>query len=85
MLKLIVYLIVGYVTIFCAMLIHLIRAESKGYAAIDWWDKNNPIQMYDATGTTVIRFLFGIMIWPIRVIQFLTSISDLYELYDHKQ
>lgn len=83
MLKLFIYLIVGFITVVGVLSIHLIRAELKGFAALDWWDKYDPL--YGETRESfLIKFLFGMMIWPIRVIQFMMEIDDLYEAYDHK-
>ena len=83
MLKLFIYLIVGFITVFGVLSIHLIRAELKGFAALDWWDKYDPL--YGETRESfLIKFLFGIMIWPIRVMQFMMEIEDLYEAYDRK-
>ena len=83
MLKLFVYLIVGFITMFGVTLIHVIRAELKGFAAFDWWDKHNP-PYRETIESSLIKFLFGMMIWPIRVIQFMMGIEDLYEAYDQK-
>ena len=83
MLKLFIYLIVGLTTIFGVVSIHLIRAELKGFAAFDWWDKHNP--PYEETReSSLIKFLFGMMIWPVRVMRFMMEIDDLYEAYDRK-
>lgn len=83
MLKLFIYLIVGFITVVGVLSIHLIRAELKGFAAFDWWDKHDPL--YGETRESfLIKFLFGMMIWPIRVIQFVMEIEDLYEAYDRK-
>lgn len=83
MLKLFIYLIVGLITIFCVVSIHLIKAELKGFAAFDWWDKHNP-QIGETRESSVVKFIFGLMIWPMRVIEFVESIDDLYKAYDRK-
>lgn len=73
------YLIVGLVTVFGVALIHLIIAEQKGYDALKYWNTHDLI----FKDSDLIKAIFGLMIWPIRVIEFIAT-NNLYELYDRK-
>lgn len=72
-------LLIMYVVVFT----HLLIMERKGFAACDWWRERIP-GMLNGINYKVIRFIFGLIIWPIRLIQFLMFIPDTYETYETK-
>ena len=75
------WMVLGYISVFVALMIHLLRAINNGYDPVDFW--NNYIA--DFKGNTkfkAIKLIFGLIIWPVRLIQFLTWIPELYEMYD---
>lgn len=72
------YLVIGIVLIFITAFIHLVRAEQKGYEALEWW--NNQESTCDP-----VSFFAGLIIWPIRLYQFIfITVPDLYETYELK-
>ena len=75
------YLLVGLIAIFSAGVIHLIRAERKGYDAINWWNEHNIIAEADYL---VLRLIFGTIIWPVRLAQFIMDLPEYYGMYDLK-
>lgn len=79
MLKLIIWLLSGFVVIMVVSYVHLYDAEKRGYDAINYWC-NYSVNMHFSPAC----FIFGLIIWPIRVAQFVIGIPDLYEVYDLK-
>lgn len=74
------YLSIGLISVYLTAVVHLIRAEIKGYAACDWWNK-----FKSGVGKVPISsYIFGLMIWPIRLAEFIVVIPDLYETYELK-
>lgn len=80
MLYLSIYYLTGFVMIYGAAVVHLIRAEMKGYDAIKYWDKHQLGLTYD----DLPAMLIGITIWPVKLIQFLSETDYYYSLYDIK-
>ena len=75
------WMVLGYCTMCVALLIHLWRAIDKGYDPVDFW--NDYLKEFKGeTKFKGIKLIFGLIIWPVRVMQFLTWIPELYEMYD---
>lgn len=62
--------------------IHLIKAEYKGYAALDYWDAAFPIVEKQVT---LSRFIIGWTIWPIRLWQGAVILKSMYDAYDYRK
>lgn len=75
--------IIGYIVIYVATFIHLIKAVMKGYDPTKYC-KNISSLIDFRDHNTIISFIVGLYIWPYRLIQFLASIPDLYAQYDLK-
>lgn len=73
--------ILGLISIFGTAAIHLTIAEVKGYAACDYW-----ISISDDiySNVTLLDWLWGLTVWPVRLGRFLAILSDMYEVYDKK-
>lgn len=82
-LKLLAWMIMGFITIYATVLIHFIVAERGEYDPGEWWSKHTP-ELLGEMNYIWLRFIFGLIIWPIRVIQFCMSIPWLYEQYELK-
>lgn len=79
-LKLVLWMVLGWITIFMAVLIHVIRAYVKGYNALDWLAENYADPM--DTPKEVLRFTFGLIVWPVRLYTFIKQIPWLYTQYE---
>lgn len=77
------WMILGYVSFWSVVSIHLHKAEKKGYYAIDYWVINGP-DIFDEIDNLPISFMVGLLIWPIRLASFISSIPDLYDIYEVK-
>lgn len=75
-LHLFVYILIGFVSTFVAALIHVIKAMKMGYNVIEYWN-DHPV----SSGCWP-HIVVGLLIWPIRLIQFIMSIDDLYIAYE---
>lgn len=82
MLYIIWYLAAGLLTIYGVAFMHLVQAEMKGYAALDWWADNGDYINQAADPTA---FVLGVIIWPVRCYEFcVQTVPELYSLYDLK-
>ena len=79
-LKLVLWMTLGCITIFTVLLVHVIRAHMKGYNALDWLAENCADPM--DTPKEVLRFIFGLIIWPVRLYTFIRQIPWLYTQYE---
>lgn len=75
-LYLFVYTLIGLVSSFVAALIHIITAMKMGYKVIEYWN-DHPV-----SNGCWPHILVGILIWPIRLIQFIMRIDDWYIAYE---
>lgn len=75
-----VWMLSGLFTISAAVTVHLIRAEQKGYNPWTYWDKENSTVFKEKHW--LVKFIFGLMIWPIRLYQFVKDIPNLYDRYN---
>jgi len=74
------YLVIGYASLFVVVMIHIIKAEKAGYDCLNWWGKhtaNIGNQIDD-------NFIIGLIIWPVRLMQFIIDIPEYYEQYGFK-
>lgn len=79
------YLAIGYASLFAAIMIHMIKAEKAGYDCLDWWSKRIA-NYYPRQHDNLIdgNFIIGMIIWPIRLAQFIADIPKYYEEYGFK-
>ena len=82
-LKLMLWMILGFCVIYVVICVHLVRATMKGYDAIGWWKKSS-LPLFGSSDD-VLRYTLGLMIWPIRLYEFISSIPQYYEEYELKQ
>lgn len=83
MLYLLVWILAGYLTMFVAMYVHLVTAEGKGYKALEWWMTNLSLMMEgDDQKYFGIKLIFGLVVWPVRFIQFTLDLGYYYSMYD---
>ena len=82
-LQLLLWMVIGAIATFVVSAIHLVRAESKGYNALEWWNKHGPAIFRGCTPSDVVlKTLFGLVIWPIRLLSFvLITVPELYKHY----
>ena len=76
------YLLLGWIVIYMTAAVHLMKAEFKGYAALEWWDEYHQREVYDVY--YMMDFIVGSFIWPMRFVQFLAEIPWYYEQYELK-
>lgn len=76
------YLLIGLIAIFATVLVHLIRAELKNYCAVEWWSSNYDLKHPLATDEEQVQFVFGLIVWPMRLYAFINLIPELYNSYD---
>ena len=81
MINLICYLAIGFVVILVEVLVHLIRAELKGYDTLNYWANKKVI----VDSKDWVRVIFGLLIWPIRAIQAISLFKSCYKLYELKK
>lgn len=79
LLNLLGYLCVGVVLIFTISFLHVLISIGKGYS-ID--TINKVLNRAISESTTIVSIIWGIFIWPIRIIQFISSQKYLFEAYD---
>ena len=74
----------GYVMIIGALLIHVIGAERQGFKAFEWW-ANHPQPNPLKTWRDVFRCIWGLIVWPERLLYTINvkipEYWDNYELY----
>lgn len=84
MLYLLMYLVTGLIIIYAVALCHLIRAEMKGYAAIDYWSIHKH-EIFSQGNKLVFPFIGGLLIWPARLVNMIVVIiPDCYDVYERK-
>lgn len=77
------YLLTGLITIYVATIMHLVIAEKKGYAAVDFWYTNGK-PMLEAEDNLGGSFMIGLIIWPVRLVQFALDTPYYYDMYEEK-
>ena len=84
MLYLFEYLLTGLVLIYGTAFGHLLRAEMKGYKAIEYWSEHGG-SMLSQVNNLPLAVVWGLIIWPVRYINMIMSIlPEAYNLYDRK-
>ena len=73
------YLVTGYLLIFMASLIHVCIALKLGYDSMLIRSKMEDIVKKNLT---VFNFIIGSIIWPKRLIQFIRSQKELFNIYN---
>ena len=59
---------------------HLIRAEYKGYAALEYWETVRPeLERH----VTISKLLIGWTLWPVRMLQGRVLLKEMYDVYDY--
>lgn len=76
------YLLFGLLAIFGAVTIHVFRAYSKGYDVLKWWRENYDLEHQLSTNSDKLGFALGLILWPVRLVEFLRNIHYLYEQYE---
>lgn len=76
------YLLIGLLLLYMTVLIHMVKAENAGYRCFDYWDELTSIMMEDVTCTS---FILGLIIWPIRLAEFVSYIPELYKQYELRE
>ena len=81
MLYLLIYLIVGVVLAFVMATIHFIKARKLGYE-ID--TINTVAKEYNRSKLSILGFIIGLLLWPIRLVLFKKTEYELMFLYNLK-
>lgn len=76
--KMIIWWAIGVICIYAAVLTHIVRAELRGYNAIEFW-RNFTLRF--KTIETVAQFLWGCTVWPVRLYQFAKDSKYYYTKY----
>lgn len=86
MMLLLGYIVLGFVAIFGTATGHIYRAENRGYKAIEWWDAYGklPGECYMIPGKPKLSFVLGTLIWPVKLANMLTILSECYNEYELK-
>lgn len=75
------YVVIGFVTVCAVVLMHILRAERRGYRAFNYWEDEVFPNMSRISSR---QWVWSITIWPIRVWQFIAISHVLYEAYRHR-
>lgn len=78
-----VYLLIGIVTMYVEAFMHLYLAERNGYEAIKFWSENGPV-ILGSVDNLPGQYILGVIIWPVRAIEFALATPQYYELYELK-
>ena len=76
------YMLFGFCAILGAVTIHFFRADAKGYDVLKWWRENYDLKHPLSTNSDKFGFVVGLLLWPIRLVNFLNIIPNLYEQYE---
>lgn len=80
------WMIGGYLVVCISLMIHMFNAERKGYEAMKYLEENlYPVAieiLHSKSG--IAALVLGLLIWPVRWIQFLIDIPNYYEAYELK-
>ena len=75
------WVLLGFVVVFTTIIIHVLIAEKRGYRALKWLGCASK-KANSNTDHIVIRFIFGSLIWPVRLTQFLMKLPYYYSKYE---
>lgn len=83
MLKFILYVVIGIVALFLASCIHIFKALRMGYSIETIRSVLDLDSVYERTN--IARIILGLLIWPIRLIQFIMAQEDYFMLYEEAE
>ena len=75
------WMLLGFVVICTTIIIHVLMAEKRGYMALKWLGCASK-KANSNTDHIVIRLIFGSLIWPVRLTQFLMKLPYYYSKYE---
>ena len=75
------WMLLGFVVIFTTIFIHVLIAEKRGYRALKWLSYASK-KANSNTDHIVIKLIFGLLIWPVRLTQFLMKLPYYYSKYE---
>lgn len=78
---LVLWIVIGLANVIVASIIHLIVSYKKGYDVLGWWNKHSS-KIFSNAKHLKLQFVIGLIIWPIRLVEFVRSIPGLYEQYN---
>ena len=74
------YYVIGILALDVMVAAHLIRAEYKGYAALEYWETGRPeLERH----VTISKLLIGWTLWPVRMLQGRVLLKEMYDVYDY--
>lgn len=73
--------ILGYISLFVIVCTHMVKSYMKGYDSMKWWEKHTA-DFKKNTNHKMVRFICGLILWPMRLIEFVNCIPKLYEQYE---
>ena len=74
------YYVIGILALNVMVAVHLIRAEYKGYAALEYWETVRPeLEKH----VTISKLLIGWTLWPVRMLQGRVLLKEMYDVYDY--
>ena len=83
----IIYLIVGIVTILALSVVHMVRAITRGYSietiATVHMKMNSDFISSCNKSSVIAKYVWGILIWPIRAVQFIIDEEKYMSMYKH--
>jgi hypothetical protein len=83
LLNVLVYCVIGLVTMLGVTIIHFYQAEKAGFKCFEWWEKHSDSFKSDITWPAI---MIGLIVWPYRVYQAINYIFpeyySMYERYD---
>lgn len=75
------WMILGFISIYGVAFIHIFKSYMKGYNSIEWW-QNHSTDLFKDGPNDMIRMLYRLIVWPIRLMEFIDQIPYLYEQYE---
>lgn len=80
LLNFMMYLVIGLVAIYATAFIHLfISIRKYGWLVLDFWQE---VREKYLTDIPKIQYVVGLILWPYRLLGFITSMPDLYDMYE---
>ena len=79
---LVLWLVLGIASIGIAAVAHVILAEKRGYEALKFWGEVELEKI--STREVVVKIIFGLLIWPVGLINFMMDLPKYYDMYELK-
>lgn len=76
------YAVIGILVLSAVFAIHLYKAERQGYWAFDYWEAAFPMI---EKKISIDQLIWSILIWPVRLIQFIAIVGVFYDIYDYRK